>query len=114
MQLIQLTPADVDRFLALRAIALVGDPDSFRFAPDDDVALGVAAWRERLARDYVVVVESEGEWLGMAGLSRIGGTKLDHKGLVWGMYVTPAARGAGVADRLMLAIIEHAAGGLRQ
>jgi RimJ/RimL family protein N-acetyltransferase len=114
MQLIKLTPSDVDRFLAFRAIALVGDPDSFRFAPDDDAAVGTPAWRDRLGRDHVVVVERGSEWLGVAGLTRFSGAKLDHKGLVWGMYVVPEARGTGVADLLMAALIEHATGRLRQ
>jgi ribosomal protein S18 acetylase RimI-like enzyme len=114
MQLITLTPSDTDRFLSFRASALVGDPDSFRFAPNDDAALGTAAWRDRLARDHVVVIETAGEWLGVAGFSRFGGAKLDHKGLIWGMYVVPHARGTGAADHLMTALIEHAAGRVRQ
>jgi ribosomal protein S18 acetylase RimI-like enzyme len=114
MQLIKLTPADVDRFLSFRASALVGDPDGFRFAPDDDAALGTVAWRDRLARDHVVVVETGGAWHGVAGFSRFSGAKLDHKGLVWGMYVVPEARGTGVADHLMMALIEHATGRVRQ
>ena len=31
-----------------------------------------------------------------------------HKGLLWGMYVHPDARGAGVARRLVEAVIAHA------
>ena len=36
--------------------------------------------------------------LGVGGFARFAGDKLDHKGLVWGMYVRPEARGRGVAD----------------
>ena len=48
--------------------------------------------------------------LGVGGFARFAGDKLDHKGLVWGMYVRPEARGRGVADALMRALIEHARG----
>jgi ribosomal protein S18 acetylase RimI-like enzyme len=34
--------------------------------------------------------------------------QLRHKGRLWGMYVAEAARGRGVARRLLEAVLEHA------
>ena len=34
--------------------------------------------------------------------------KLEHRGLLYGMYVRESARGAGLADRLVEVILEHA------
>lgn len=115
MQIVPLAPADAERFLAIRADALAQNPESFRYGPGDDAALGLAAWRERLARDHVVAaVADDGSWLGVGGFTRLPGVKLQHKGLIWGMYVTPAARGTGAADAILAALVDHARGRVRQ
>jgi GNAT superfamily N-acetyltransferase len=101
MELVQLGPDDTARFLALRQIMFEAEAMSFRGAGVDDDAIGVAAWRERLARDHVYAAVRGAEWLAVGGLTRIAGQKLDHKGLVWGMYAVPAARGTGAAARIL-------------
>ena len=115
MEIIRLQPDDAPRFLALRRAMFDTEAMSFRGAAADDAALGDAAWRERLARDHVCAVVQDGEWLAVGGLSRLAGQKLDHKGLVWGMYALPAARGTGAAARILDTLEEAArAIGLRQ
>lgn len=115
MDIVKLGPEDTARFLALRQIMFDSEAMSFRGAAADDEAIGAAAWRERLARDHVYAVVQGGEWLAIGGLTRLAGAKLDHKGLVWGMYALPAARGTGAAARI-LEQLESAARdlGLRQ
>jgi ribosomal protein S18 acetylase RimI-like enzyme len=39
---------------------------------------------------------------------------LRHKGFIWGMYVRPEARGAGVGRALLQAAIAHATGRVEQ
>ncbi|WP_054120902.1 GNAT family N-acetyltransferase [Novosphingobium sp. AAP93] len=115
MDIIRLGPDDTERFLVLRREALDGDHMSFRGASADDAALGAPWWRERLARDHVYAVVQNGAWLAVGGLSRLAGVKLDHKGLVWGMYAVPAARGTGAASRILNTLEEAARSlGLRQ
>ena len=114
MQLVQLGPEEVEGFLAYRSAALTADPDSFRFAVGDDEALGLEAWKARLATDYVVMVRKDGRWIGVGGLTRLAGAKLAHKGLIWGMHVAPEERGSGAARLIMIALIEHARGRIRQ
>ena len=101
MDMVKLEPADTERFLALRQVMFDAEVMSFRGAGADDDAIGVAAWRERLARDHVYAAVKGGDWLAVGGLTRITGQKLDHKGLVWGMYAVPAARGSGAAARIL-------------
>lgn len=101
MDIVRLTPEDAPRFLALRSAMFDAEAMNFRGAAADDAALGDAAWRERLARDHVYAMVQGGEWLAVGGLSRLAGAKLDHKGLVWGMYALPAARGTGAASRIL-------------
>jgi len=101
MEIVKLEPEDTERFLALRRAMFDTEAMNFRGASADDDAIGLSAWRERLARDHVYAVVQDGAWLAVGGLTRLAGHKLDHKGLVWGMYALPAARGTGAAARIL-------------
>jgi RimJ/RimL family protein N-acetyltransferase len=46
--------------------------------------------------------------VGIGGWTRFAGEKLRHKGLLWGMYVRPAARGTGAASAIVHAIEDDA------
>jgi GNAT superfamily N-acetyltransferase len=48
--------------------------------------------------------------VGMAGLAVPDRIKTRHKGHLWGFYVAPAFRGAGLSGALMAALIAHARG----
>ncbi len=110
----RLTPADLAAYRALRDEGLVRDSDAFRISVADDDALGEQAWRDRLARDFVVGVERGGQLVGIGGFARLPGEKASHKGLIWGMYVHPDARGAGVADLIMTTLLDFARSCVRQ
>ena len=50
----------------------------------------------------------DGEIVGMAGFLGREGVKDVHKGYLWGMYVQPGARNAGVGRKLAEAVIDYA------
>ena len=102
------TPADLEAYMAVRREGLTLDAGSFRVSPADDDALGAEAWRARLGRDYVIGLEQNTRILGIGGFARISGTKTQHKGLIWGMYVRADSRGMDVADKIMEALLAHA------
>jgi ribosomal protein S18 acetylase RimI-like enzyme len=108
------TSADAEAYLAIRREGLEQDAGAFRVSPADDDAVGLAGWKERLDRDYVIGIEKDGRTLGIGGFARIPGTKTQHKGLIWGMYVRAEARGLGIADAVMEALLDHAKGKVRQ
>ena len=60
------------------------------------------------APDWVLFGAFEEALVGTAGLIRDRHLKAAHKMHLWGMYVTPAARGKGVAAELLQAAIDHA------
>lgn len=89
---------------------------------DEPTAFG-ADYQEELTADSArLAVDPPGVMLGgfiggmlvgSAGLAVSSKIKLRHKGHIFGVYVTPAGRGTGVAGGLMRGLIAHArAGGL--
>ena len=114
MRIVRLTSADVERFRAVRLEGLRSDPTGFRYSVAEDEAMSSSMWAERLDRDFVVAVVRDGEILGVGGFSRLAGEKLQHKGLIWGMYVRAHARGTGAANAIMRALVAHARGCVRQ
>ncbi len=110
----RLTAADLAAYRTVRNEGLTNDSGSFRISVADDDAQGEAVWKKRLDEDYVVAVEDGGRILGIGGFSRMSGTKADHKGLIWGMYVRPEARGKGVGDLVLQALVAHAQTVVRQ
>jgi len=114
MRIVRLTAADVERFRFLRLEGLRGDPSGFRYGEAEDALIETSTWEARLERDFVVGAERDGELVGVGGFSRFAGEKLHHKGLIWGMYVRPHARGTGAADAIMRALIAHARSHVRQ
>jgi ribosomal protein S18 acetylase RimI-like enzyme len=106
-----LGPADADAFRALRLEALRLAPEAFGAAHVDEAGLPLSAFRDRLAPPAPGAVF--GAWAGaalrgMTGLRVDPGEKTGHKGLVWGVFVRPAARGQGLSGLLLAAVVAHA------
>lgn len=114
MSVRRLTPADVDAFLDLRRAGEASDAHFFRSTAADDEAIGRGGWEARLAGEYVVGVVGDGGLVARGGFTRLTGSKLDHKGLIWGMYVRPSYRGRGLASAVLDALLAEAAGQVRQ
>jgi GNAT superfamily N-acetyltransferase len=104
----RLTPNDAAAYRALRLEGFAAHPLEFRFSPADEAALAPAETERRLAESFVVGVFAAGGLAGIGGWTRFAGEKLRHKGLLWGMYVHPRARGTGAADAIVRAIVEDA------
>ena len=110
----RLVPSEVARFLGFRAEGLRADPDTFRVSAENDAQHGIDYWRQRLGHDHVVAAVEDGRWVGLGGFSRFVGRKLEHKGLIWGMYVAPDSRGTGVGDLIIEDLLEYSRTCVRQ
>ena len=104
----RLSPEDAALFREIRLEGLRRDPDAFTSTFEDESAKPPAFFAGRLAASSVFGAFRGAELLGVAGFYVQPGPKHGHKGTLWGMYVRPQARGAGVGGRLVGAVIEHA------
>jgi ribosomal protein S18 acetylase RimI-like enzyme len=104
----RLTPADAALFREIRLEGLRREPDAFSSTFEDESGREMSAFADRLAASAVFAACRGADLLGVAGFYAQPGPKHAHKGMLWGMYVRPQARGAGVGAMLVEAVIEHA------
>ena len=108
IQIRQLTPADAALYRSIRLAGLEQNPEAFGSSFQAELSRPLAWFFDRLSASQVFGAFSGTDIMGVAGLAVRQGEKEAHKGLLWGMYVRPAARGTGVARRLVEAVIDFA------
>ncbi|MFO1413792.1 MAG: GNAT family protein [Burkholderiales bacterium] len=106
MSVRRLTPADAHYYRALMLDAYRHHPESFTSTFDERAALPYSWWESRLsvaldAREVVLGAYAGDALVGAVGVEFEQRAKARHKAFVFGMYVAPAARRAGVAARLL-------------
>lgn len=104
----RLTPADAAAYRAIRLAGLKHDAEAFGATFEAESVKPLAWFFDRLNQSTVFGALRQTEIVGTAGFAIRPGEKEDHKGLLWGMYVRPDARGEGVAGRLIEAVIDYA------
>lgn len=114
-----LSAGDAAEFQRLRLEALRESPTAFSSSYEDERDRELAKVAERISPDGLGVLFGafNGDRLiGLAGFRREGGRKLEHKGFIWGMYVTPTHRRRGIGRQLVQSVLSHAASlpGLRR
>ena len=112
MELRILQAGDAAAFTALRLAALRECPTAFSSSYEEECDIPLEQAAERLAPNQhrAVFGAFDGDLLvGTLGLYRENRRKLEHKGVIWGVYVEPAYRGRGVARTLLELALAHAA-----
>jgi ribosomal protein S18 acetylase RimI-like enzyme len=104
----RLEAPDAEAYHALRLEGFTRNPLQFRVAREDESAFSLDTIRARLASAFVAGGFDERGLAGIGGLSRFEGAKLRHRALLWGMYLHDRARGRGLADELMRALLAEA------
>ena len=108
----KLTENDAEAMWWLRLHALETDPASFAESPDELKRTTVEQYASRLrsgGAESFVMGAFEGEQLvAMTGFYRDALLKRRHVGHIWGVYVSPLARGKGVGRAMLMEVIKSA------
>jgi GNAT superfamily N-acetyltransferase len=108
-----LTPADAEALWHFRLHALETEPRAFAESADDHRRKPISDFAARLGPEaghsFVLGAFDRDTLIGMAGFYRNERPKLRHKGLLWGVFVTPGYQSRGVGRGLVVKLLETAA-----
>jgi len=108
IQIRRLMPADAALYREIRLAGLKDSPEAFGSTFGRENVQPLAWFCDRLRNFPVFGAFRSTALLGMAGFAIREGEKERHKGLLWGMYVRPDSRSAGIGRQLVEAVIDHA------
>ena len=104
----RLGSSDADAFRLIRLEGLRNDPEAFGSTFEKESSESVQYFLDRLTRNAVFGGFAGDRLVGVAGFYSFEDTKSRHKGVLWGMYVTPEVRGSRLATALVETLLEHA------
>ena len=112
-EFIVLTPERWREAKQLRLEALLAEPTAFASSHEDELAFSDDVWIARLATAYerdgnlTFFAAVDGALVGMAGASWPAREKLRHVASIYGVYISPAQRGQGIAAQLMRRLLDE-------
>jgi ribosomal protein S18 acetylase RimI-like enzyme len=109
-----LSPGEAALYRDIRLKGLQQNPDAFSSTFEHEEAMPLKWFAERILKGNIFGAFMRGELLGVAGYWPQEGAKVCHKANLWGMYVHKAARGIGLGQCLIEAIVERATGHVEQ
>jgi ribosomal protein S18 acetylase RimI-like enzyme len=106
--------ADAAAYRTLRLDALARHPSAFRTSFDEEAGQSLAELAARFEIDAIFGGFCDGALCGLAGLEIPQARHKRHKGVLFGVYVCPERRRAGLGTAVVSRVIEHARGRVDQ
>ena len=104
----RLGPEDASAYQEIRLEALADSPYAFSSTLETEQDQPLDRFAKRLADDFILGAFRGSYLVGVAGFYIQPRPKHRHKGMLWGMYVRPDHRTAGIGRKLVEVISEHA------
>ena len=104
------TPDDVHVWRALRLDGIQRHPQAFIVTEKEAAAVSVDEDAARLSKGDRFLAFRDGVAVGLIGLNRQSMPRMAHRGEIGPLYVAPDARGQGIADGLLGAVVAAAQG----
>src|SRR5579863_4467257 len=109
LEIRRLSPDQARVYGEIRLEGLAGNPEAFGSTFERESVQSLAWFEDRLSGADIFGAFCRDELIGIAGFVRQQGSKYQHKGILVGMYVRPAARRSGAGHALLGAILLHSA-----
>jgi GNAT superfamily N-acetyltransferase len=96
-----LTEDDWEQYRDVRLAALEDSPDAFVATLEEERGYDEAFWRTRMNRSRRLLAEVDGKAVGVASVGQVADNPAVAE--LFGLWVAPSSRGAGVASQLVQA-----------
>jgi RimJ/RimL family protein N-acetyltransferase len=106
----RLSASDASGYRDLRLDGLRANPEAFGASWEEEAAQSLSWFADRLDRNVIFGgrPETTSQLKGVVGFYVPDSAKQRHKGVLWGMFVQPEARGTGLGSLLVARVLEHA------
>ena len=111
----QFVADDAMTWRAIRFEALANAPEAFGQTLEHAEKQTIDEFRQTVSGPFPPFAAFDGiKVVGTAGFYILGGPKMSHRGVLWGMYVSPTHRSRGIGRKLIGSIIDNAQGRVEQ
>lgn len=110
----RLAEDDAEAYRTIRLEALERHPEAFQATYESSAKVPLELFAQRIKRYALFGGFVDGALAGFVGFYPLRNAKVRHKGVMWGMYVREDARGTGLADAMVEAVVDHARGRVEQ
>lgn len=107
----RLSASDAEGYRDLRLGSLRTHPEAFGASWQEEAARSLTWFVDRLEGNVIFggsSTDATSNLKGIAGFFVLNGAKERHKGVLWGMFDLPEARGTGLGPALVARVLEHA------
>lgn len=106
-----LEKTEAQDYQKIRLESLQNNPEAFASTYEREAVFTLEKIESRVARtnnSFLLGAFDEENLVGIVGFIKETSKKIQHKGFIYGMYVTPDYRGKGIAKELMVRVVQHA------